>query len=182
MTVSLANFRLAVCARGYRICFQLAFPGTQTHRATKFINTFEFSQFVDDSVGSTRIEFARIGVVQSANIARELDAGSLHAEANTEVRDLIFARIPNCIQHAGNATLAETPRNQNAVVAFKLCLVGTIIAVAALESLSFYPSNVQLETLPDCRMGKSFVQGFIGVLIFDVFPDDCDRHLLLALI
>ena len=69
------------------------------------------------------VELAGVGVFQPADIARELDAGRLHAEADAEVRHLLFARVADGVEHAFDAALAEAAGDEDAVEAFKLRFV-----------------------------------------------------------
>ena len=50
-----------------------------------------------------------------AHIPRIFDRGALHAQANAEKRNLVFARVLNGVNHALDSALAEAARNQNAV-------------------------------------------------------------------
>src|SRR5215469_13192864 len=85
MAMTLANLGFAVGSRSDGIRLKLAFPCAQAHRAPKFINTFKFTKFVDDSMRGARIKFARVCVMKSTNVTREFDTGGLHAQADSEV-------------------------------------------------------------------------------------------------
>src|SRR5947209_15852356 len=120
MPVTLANFGLAVSSSGDRIGLELAFPSAETHGSSQLIDALQFAELVDDAMGRARIKFARVGILESANIARKLNAGGLHSQANSEVRNVFLARVPDCIQHSINSAFAKAAGNQNAVVAFQL--------------------------------------------------------------
>ena len=79
-------------------------------------------KFVDDAMRSLRIELGGVGVFQAAHVAGVLDGGALHAEADAEERNLVFARVLNGVDHALDAALAESAGNQNAVVAAQATL------------------------------------------------------------
>src|SRR5690348_12393953 len=113
MAVALANFGLPVDPIRQRVRFYLAGPGAEPHGTAEFLDTTEFTKLVDYAMGSGGIELARIGVFQTANISRKLNAGSLHPEANTEVRNFVLARIANRLQHTFNAAFAESTGNEN---------------------------------------------------------------------
>jgi len=56
--------------------------------------------------GSNSLEFASFN---PHHVARKLDASSLHAEADSKIRHLLFARIADGVQHALDAALAKSP-------------------------------------------------------------------------
>jgi hypothetical protein len=62
-----------------------------------------------------RVKLAGIGVLETADVARKLDAGGLHSQTNSKVGNLFFAGVADGVQHALNAALAEAAGNQNAV-------------------------------------------------------------------
>ena len=89
----------------------------------------------------SRIKLARIGFFQSNHIPRELDASRLHAQANSEVRNFLFTRVPDRNQHALNSALPKAARNQDAVVPLQLRLVTVI---RCFQSFRFDPIQLQL--------------------------------------
>ncbi len=91
--VALADFRHAVGLAREAAFGQLAGIRAQAHGAAQLVDAFQFAQFVDHAIGRGRIEFGGIGVLQSADVARELDHHGLHAQTNSEVRNLALARV-----------------------------------------------------------------------------------------
>ena len=91
-----------------------------------------------------RVELAGIGAFQAADIARELDACRLHAQANAEVRNFILARVADGIQHSGDAALAKSTRNQDAIIAFDLRFIffGVRIFALGLQALGLDPMHI----------------------------------------
>ena len=83
-----------------------------------------------------RIEFARVRFRQSADIARKLDTRCLHAQANSKIGNFVLSRVTDRLQHAFNAALAESARNQNAVVTGQLLFASLL---AGFQSLGFNP-------------------------------------------
>ena len=68
------------------------------------------------------VELARVRADQAADVARVFDAGSLHAEADSEVGHFVFAGVADGVEHAFNAALAEAAGDQDSVEAFELRL------------------------------------------------------------
>ena len=71
-------------------------------------------------MGRAGVELARVRLVETADIAREFNTCSLHAEADPEIGDLFLARIADRVQHPGDASLAESAWYQDAIIAFQL--------------------------------------------------------------
>ena len=101
------------------------------------------------------IELAGVGILQAADVARELDAGGLHAEADAEVGHILFARIADGVQHALDAALAEAAGNEDAVEALKLRFIAAIVGRLRLEALGFDPGDIELEAFAQSRRGSA---------------------------
>src|SRR5271169_3678860 len=136
MTVALADFEFAVDPVGQRVGFNLASPRAQAHGAAKFFNAAQLTQLIDYAMRCRGIELTGICVRQPDHVAGKLNASGLHPEANSEVRNLFLAGIADRNQHALNPTLAETTRNEKAIVAFELRFVAL---VASFQALGFDP-------------------------------------------
>ena len=52
---------------------------------------------------------------EERNLARVFDGGALHAEADAEERNFFLARVRDGVNHPGDAALAESAGNENAV-------------------------------------------------------------------
>ena len=85
--------------------------GSETHGAAHLFDSGELAEFVDDAVLGGGVEFAGVGIGEAADVAGEFDAGGLHAQADAEVRDFVFAGVADGVQHAFDAALAEASRN-----------------------------------------------------------------------
>src|ERR1700751_2430920 len=62
-----------------------------------------------------RIELGRIPTSQTAHVPGEFDHHRLHTQADAEVRNLLFAREANGIEHTCDSTLTETTGYQNSI-------------------------------------------------------------------
>ena len=89
------------------------------------------------------IKFGRIGAAQTADVAGKLDHRALHAEADAEERNLVFAGVFNRLHHAFGAALAEAARHENAVEPFEFA------AAVLLESMNFVTTFVSV-WMPAC--------------------------------
>src|SRR4030088_1487933 len=120
MPVTLADFGLAVNPVSQRVGLDLASPRAQPHGTSEFLHPAQFAQLVDHAMGCRRIEFAGVRLCQSNHIAGKFNTCSLHAQTNTEVRNLFLPRITDSNQHPLDAALAKTPWDENSVVTFEL--------------------------------------------------------------
>src|SRR5229473_7259504 len=90
MPVPLTDLGLAIYFGGQRARLDLARPCPEPHRATQFFHAAQLAQFVDHAMRSRRIELARIGIRQSADVARIFNTSRLHTETDSEVRNVLL--------------------------------------------------------------------------------------------
>ena len=157
VTMAFADLGGAVGTMGERSGLQFAGPRTEAHGSAEFFHAAQLAQLVDDTMRRLRIEFAGVGVLQSADVARELDAGGLHAQTDAEIRHLFLARIADSIQHAGNAALAEAAGNEDAVETLELRFVAAIVGAGGLKTFRLDPMNFELEVLRDGAVRQRFL-------------------------
>src|SRR6185437_10612543 len=107
MAMALADLCLSVraCCQGIRL--QHAGPRAQSHGAAHLLYACQFAQFVNHAMRRSRVEFAGIRAIQSADVACVFDPGGLHAKTDAKVGDLSFASIANRIQHPFDPALTE---------------------------------------------------------------------------
>lgn len=97
--------------------FHSAGPGSEAHGAAHLFDPGEFAELIDDAVRGGGIEFAGVRILQAADIARVLDARSLHAEADAKVGNLFFAGVADGVEHAFDTAFAEAAGDEDAVEA-----------------------------------------------------------------
>ena len=61
------------------------------------------------------VELGGVRLLQPADVAGEFDGRDLHAEADAEIRDLVFAGILGGEDFAFDAAVAESAGNQDAI-------------------------------------------------------------------
>src|SRR5689334_14779113 len=67
----------------------------------------------DHRMRGVGLEFGAVRAVETDDVARELDDSKLHAEADTEIRQAILARIADRFDLPFDAPLAKTARHQD---------------------------------------------------------------------
>src|SRR5579872_5485466 len=144
VAVALADFELPIHFVRQRARLNFAGPGAQAHGAAQFLHAAQLAQLINDAVGRGGVEFAGVGVLQPANVARVLDACGLHTQADAEIRHLLFPGIADAVQHSGNAALPEAARHQDAVVILQLRLVAAVLPVLGFQALGFNPVHIDL--------------------------------------
>jgi len=122
--MALGNFRLSVSLAGERAGLELAGPSAQAHGTTHFIYAEKLPQLVDDSIGSRSVEFGAVGALQLRNLARVLDRGALHSEANPEKWNPFLAGVGDGMNHPGNAAFAETAWHEDSIDVAQAALGG----------------------------------------------------------
>src|SRR5437588_6417170 len=116
MTMAFADLTCAVVNIARQRAFrQTTYPRPEAHRAAHLFNVHQIAQLENNWIRRLDVEFGRIGVLQVTRVARELNAGRLHAETNPKVRRASFARIRNRANHAFNTALAESAGHQDGV-------------------------------------------------------------------
>src|SRR4051794_33906520 len=105
-----------------------------------------------------------MAVIESANVARELDDRRLHAEADSEERKPRLASFANGFDHALDAPHAKTARDKQSVHVPKnpRCLIG------ACEVLAGHPLNIDADVVRDSAMDESFLNALVAVRIVRV--------------
>jgi hypothetical protein len=75
MAVALADLVLAIGFVRQRVRLHLAGPRAQPHGAAQLFHAAQLAQLVDHAMRRRRIELARVGLLQAADVARN----SMHA-------------------------------------------------------------------------------------------------------
>src|SRR5712671_7606648 len=117
VAMALADFELAVSLMRKRSGLQLARPRAEPHGTAHFVHAQQFAQFVNHAIRRLRIELGAVRLLQACNISSVFNRRALHAQANAEEGNFVLASKLNGINHALNAALAESARNQDTVVA-----------------------------------------------------------------
>src|SRR5436189_3753680 len=141
VAMALADFGLAIDARGKAVGFELAGPRAQAHGATQFVNAAQLAQLIDNAVRRAGVKFTGIRFFQPTDVASRFNAGGLHSQADPEIRDLLLTGIADGVQHTVNTAFAKAAGHQNAVKAFKLQFVIAGAVVFSFQALSLYPGN-----------------------------------------
>src|SRR5438552_2418931 len=114
MAMALANlFRAAVYHPCQRTFSKQTRPGAESHRAAHLFDVNQIAELENDRVRRFKIEFGRVRVFKVTDVARELNAGGLHAQTNSEVRSARAPRVRDRSNHSFDAALANTAGNQD---------------------------------------------------------------------
>ena len=117
------------------------------HRALLQFVPFQPLRHKADHRLRSRAELGRVGFLDAAQIARSLDNRHLHAEADTEIRNVALARKARRLDLAFGAALAEAARHQNAVDLFE-----ERRRVFVLEYVGFDPVEIDLDLVGDAAV------------------------------
>src|SRR5687768_624287 len=148
--------------------------GPEAHRAAHVGDMLLRLHERDDGVVTLRRELARVGIVEATDVARELDDGRLHAEADAEERHRVLARMSDRIHHPFDAADAEpTGHEQPVVPAEDLGRGARVDKVVAGD-----PVDVYADVVRDPAMDERFLYALVAVDEVGVLADDGDLHAL----
>src|SRR4051794_10945561 len=176
MAVALVDLLHSIRLPRDRTFLQRARILAEAHRAAERVDADQVAQLVDDFVRRLIIELGRIRADHPHHVARELDRRALHAEADAEKRDALFARVTDRAQLAFDAARAESRSDQNPVYAPQLAVVPL-----GLQLLGVDVDDAHLYIVRDAAVCQRFVQRFIRVAELDVLADEADLHLVLGM-
>src|SRR5690349_24051644 len=100
-------------------------------------------------------------VVETTDVARELDDCRLHAEADAEERKSGLARLANRFDHAFDPTHPEAAGDEESVHRAKN-LRGTI---GPREVLTRHPLNVDANVVGDTAMNERLLHALVAVRV-----------------
>ena len=130
---------------------------------------------VDNTVGGVLVKLAGVRADEMRGVARVFDDGNLHAEAEPQIRDLLFAGIPGREDHALNAAVAKAARHENAVHAAELFL-----NVFLGECFGIHPADGDVRPYDIARVAQRLDHGEIGVVQLRILADERNGHALCA--
>src|SRR6266403_2244430 len=165
LAVTLTDHRLGpVEARSHRALGHQDGIEAQPHGAALVGERPLLGQEIDHEVRRAGGELGRVGALQAAHGPCELDHGTLHAEADAEVRHALLARVAYRLDLALDAAVAEAPRHQNTVD------VGEVGGGAvALDVLGVHPDDVDLRLVRDAPVHQRLDEALVGIPQVDVF-------------
>src|SRR5450432_822896 len=115
MAMPLIDLARPIGGVGETVLGQPAGPASQAHGAAQIVHALQLAQLENHAVRRARVELGGIGVLEAAHVARVLDDHGLHAQADAEIRHLVFAGEADGVQHAVDSALAESARHQHAI-------------------------------------------------------------------
>lgn len=164
----------AVEFSGFAAFLELARIDAKAHGAAFFGDVFLVWHEVDDRVLGVRDEFGGVCAGHAAYISGKFNDGALHTEAEAEERDLIDARILDGVDLAFDAAIAEAAGDDDAVDALEDFAK---IRFLFFEDFGIDPVDFDLVAEGVAGMRQRFDDGEVGVMEFDIFPDESDVDL-----
>jgi len=111
VAVSLEHVGFAIDLFGKRAGRDLCRPGAKSHARAFIADTTLLLEQRDDRLRNVPVEFSAVRVFDSADVSCEFNCCHLHAEAETEIRHLVFASEPGRFDFSFDAALAESTGN-----------------------------------------------------------------------
>src|SRR5581483_10270736 len=127
-------------------------------------------------VRRVRVELGAVRAGEPAGVARELDRGELHAEADAEVGNALLPGVADGGDLALGAALAEAARNEDRIHFLQRR------DAALLDLLGVEVVDVDARAGVDAGVLQRLVQRLVGVLQVDVLADEGDVDFLLRVL
>ena len=169
VAVALVDFRLSVGLVSEGARRDAAGVRAQPHCAAHLVHAEQVTQLVDHCFLGVLVELRRVGVLDAAHVAREVDHRALQAEADAEERHLVLPGILDGANHACSAANAEAAGYQYAV-----CLGQLGFQFAVLDVLTLDPIQVHPHVVADAAVGQGLVEALVGVLVAHVLAHHGD--------
>ena len=174
VTMAFANLFALVELGSVGILHELARVSAEAHGAALFGDVLLFVHQVDDRVGCLFVEFRGVGVLPAEYVACKFNHAALHAETNSQQRNLVFAGILDGDALAVYAAASETSRNQNAVRILDEARI--LFKLFGLDAFHFH-----LGVVFHAGMLQGFVHGLVSVADGDVLAHQRDGAFVLGL-
>src|SRR3954447_14253119 len=176
VAMALVDDALAIGGVGARPVLNVDGVGAEAHRAAEILDLLLLGQEVDHGVGRLRVHLRRVGAVEPDDVPCELGDGDVHAEADSEVRNVALASDAAGGDLPLPPARPEPTGNENAVGALKLPR-----GFFDTHALRVHPSHVDVRPVVDARVLQGLVDGEVGVLELDVLADEGDLDVAVAL-
>ena len=148
----------------------------EAHRAAEGVDADQIAQLVDHFVRRFVVELGRVRAEHPHDVARELDRRALHAEADAEVGDFLFARIADRAQLPFDATRAEARADENAVDVRQLAVVALVFQCFGVDV-----DDAHLDVVSDTAVNQGFVERLVRIAELHIFADETDAHLVFGM-
>src|SRR3954447_3243842 len=175
VAMALVDDALAIGGVGARPVLDVDGVGAEAHRAAEILDLLLLGQEVDHGVGRLRVHLRRVGAVEPDDVPCELGDGDVHAEADSEVRNVALASDAAGGDLPLPPARAESARDKHAVGALELPR-----SLFDAHALGVHPPHVDVRALMDTRMLQGLVDGEVGVLELDVLAHQGDLHVAVA--
>ena len=156
---------------GDGIGFDLDVASPQTHIAAQPFYLFLFGKNVDDGDGRVGFDFGAVGVLDTADVTGEFQDRHLESEAETQVGQVVLARVADGGDLAFGAARAETAGYDDAV---HIAQFGGGVVVRDIRGLD--PLDLDVTAQGDARVFQGVDNGGIAVAHGGVFAGDADRN------
>ena len=150
--------------------------GSQPHGSSFPCDVFLVLEDADDRMGRLRIEFDAVGILQSANMARKFDRGSLHPETETKVRRARLASVAGRVDLALYTPISKSSWHEDAGHAAQV-FIRTFFA----QVFSIDEHQVRRTIMGSPGVGQRFVDALVSVLKLNVLADHGDADAFLGI-
>ena len=122
-------------------------------------------------MGSLGIKLRRVRTFQSDRVPGKFNTGDLHAEAQAEIRHVVFARVLSGQHFTFHAAFTKAAGHQNAV---HLCQVHR--GAVTFDVLGIHADNFDGTIVSAAGVGDCLIDAFVGVLQMDVLANHANPN------
>ena len=126
---------------------------------------------VDHRMDGGGVKLRRVGVIPAQHVARELDDGNLHAQADAQVRHAVGAGILRRDDHAFNAPVSKAAGHQDSGTAAEQC-GGSF----RRDVLGLHPADLHHRAQVGAGVEEGLHHREVGVVELGVLPHQGDLH------
>ena len=171
MAVPLPNLRHAVGLVHHGAGQHAAGIGAQSHGAALGDAVVLVGHKINHQMPAAARKLAGVGVRKAQHMPRKLNDADLHAQANAKVGNMALPRIAAGADHALDAPVAESARNQNAVAGAQ-----KVRRVRLRHLFALHPGNLHARPALKPRVRQRLGDGQVRVVQPDVFAHNGDAH------
>ena len=144
--------------------------GLLVARLDRALLVLPFADQRDHGVRAAAVELRAVRPGETGHVARVLDDGELHPQADPEIGDAVDARMTHGLDLALDAALAEPARDQDRVHTIELT------AAMPLQVLRLDETEVDARPRAQARVHQGLAERHVGITEVDVLADHRDGH------
>src|SRR5690606_1622748 len=154
---------------GQRPWYQLARIKPQAHGSAQILNILLLRQKIDNRMRRSRVDLRAVRAFEARKRTRGFNDGYLHAQANSEERDLLFTSITNRRNLALDSPIAEAARHKDTADTLQL-----LRYVVSGNVLRIHPADFHFRIVIEASMRQRLNNTQVSIMEGYIFANDCN--------